>query len=342
MHADPSGAAAFTARSDTPFGAAVSLLMLGGIWNAQAVPAGYGGPVTAFWLVVVLVAAAGYGLAACRRRTCPGLGIAGVVSFCLAALGLTPGTLAALRTGIAAWPGLALLRDGQQFIAPLALVIAIGLGAGVATLIAAAGRRQQSAAGPAVALGVLALLAPVFLLPGLAWGAAGRLHAVSYPADWLRARQIIDGDHHRGSVLLLPWAEYRRYHWNQGEAVFDPWPRLLARTMIWNDALQVGRMTVPAESERARQLTPLIDSDRSLTPALRATGVRYVVVDAGPLLRPALATARLPGLARLPGARVVLASRDLVVFRLPPPGRAVAAAPHVTVLDHDHAGYRPI
>ncbi len=87
--------------------------------------------------------------------------------------------------------------------------------------------------------------------------------------------------------------------------------------MIWNDALQVGRMTVAAESARARQLTPLIDSGRPLTPALRALGVRYVVIDAGPLLRPGLAAARLPALARLPGARVVLATRDLVVLRLP-------------------------
>ncbi|MGI9008140.1 MAG: hypothetical protein ACR2FU_18425, partial [Streptosporangiaceae bacterium] len=245
-----------------------------------------------------------------------------------------------LRAGIAAWPGLAVLRDGQQFIAPLALVIAIGLGAGVAALLAAASPadssetrrvaaaddppatgRQRGAPGPAVALGVIALLAPVFLLPGLAWGAAGRLQAVQYPADWLKARQLIDGDHQHGTAVLLPWAEYRRYPWNHGEAVFDPWPRLLARTMIWNDALRVGRMTVPAESERARQLTPLIDSRRPLTPGLRAFGVRYVVVDAGPLLRPGLAVRRLPGLARLPGARVVLASRDLVVFRLPPPRR---------------------
>ena len=328
VHADPIGAVAFAARADTPFGAAVSLLLLGGIWNAHAVPAGYGGAVTAFWLAAVLTALAGYVIVARRRRICPGLGIAGTASLCLAALGLIPATRAVLRAGIAAWPGLALMRDGQQFVAPLALVIAIGLGAGVAALLVAArlqlgaGDRaagQKSAAGPAAALGVLALLAPVFLLPGLAWGAAGRLQAVQYPADWLRARQVIDGDHHAGSALLLPWGQYRLFGWNQGEVVFDPWPRLLSRPMIWNDALQVGRMTVAAESERARQLTPIVDSRRPLTGPLRAIGVRYVIVDAGPLLRPGLPASRLPALARLPGASVVFASRDLVVFRLPPP-----------------------
>ena len=77
-------------------------------------------------------------------------------------------------------------------------------------------------------------------------------------------------------------------------------------------------MTVAAESERARRLGPVITSGRSLTPALAAAGFRYVIVDAGPLLRFGRARrAALPRLARLPGAQVVLASPDLVVFRLP-------------------------
>jgi hypothetical protein len=42
--------------------------------------------------------------------------------------------------------------------------------------------------------------------------------------------------------------------------------------------------------------------------------VRYVVVDAGPLL--GSARGDLAAAARLPGARLVMASRDLVVFRL--------------------------
>jgi hypothetical protein len=75
---------------------------------------------------------------------------------------------------------------------------------------------------------------------------------------------------------------------------------------------------VPAESERARQLTPVISSRGPLTAALTAAGVRYVVVDAGPLLRPGQQHhGHLAALARLPGAQVVIASPDLVLFRLP-------------------------
>ncbi len=326
VHADPNGAAAFAARADTPFGALGSLLMLGGIWNAEAVPAGYGGAASACWLAVVVLAGAGYLVAARSRRISPGAGVAAVAGFCIAAVGLTAPTLTALRAAIGFWPGFAVLRDGQQFVAPTALALAIGLGAGVGALMEAARapggsrliRGTQSAAGPVVTLGVLALAAPVILLPGLAWGAVGRLQAVHYPADWIRARQLIDGDRHAGSALLLPWAQYRRYPWNHGEAVFDPWPRLLARPMIWNDALQVGRTTVAAESERARQLSPVIDSAGPMTSALARAGVRYVVIDAGPLLRrDRQDPGRLAVLARLPGAQVVLASPDLVVLRLP-------------------------
>jgi hypothetical protein len=325
VHADPSGVAAFAARADTSFGALGSLLLLGGIWNAQAVPAGYAGPAAICWLAVMVLAGAGYVTAARTRRICPGGGIAAVAGLLIASLGLTGPTMALLRAAISFWPGFALLRDGQQFVAPLALAAAVGLGAGVATLILASrepGRSKlirgtEPATGPAFALGILALVAPVLLLPGLAWGAAGRLQAVQYPADWLRARHIIEADRLHGSVLLLPWAEYRRYPWNHGEAVFDPWPRFVARPVIWNDALRVGRTSVPAESERTRALTPVIRSRGPLTAALTAAGVRYVVVDAGPLLRPGQPHGHLAALARLPRAQVVIASADLVLFRLP-------------------------
>jgi hypothetical protein len=160
----------------------------------------------------------------------------------------------------------------------------------------------------------------VLLLPGLAWGAAGRLQAVQYPADWLRARQIIDGDRQAGSVLLLPWAQYRRYGWNNGEAVFDPWPRLLARAMIWNDALQVGTLAVASESPQARLLGPVITSGQPLTVPLRTAGIRYVLLDSGPLLGER--GPRLAALARLPGAQVLLASGDLILFRLPSSGHS--------------------
>jgi hypothetical protein len=329
VHTDPSGVKAFAARADTPFGRMGSLLMLGGIWNADTVPAGYGGIASAAWLLVVLVAVAGYVLIARSQRLCPGLGVAAIAGLAIAAIGVTGPSRAALRDLIAIWPGFAVLRDGQQYLAPLALAEAVGLGAVVAWVMGelkagidtepASGRGGEISRAAAVraasALGVMAAIAPVVLLPGLAWGAAGRLQSVQYPSDWLRARQIIDGSPRPGAVVLLPWAAYRRSPWNGRRAVLDPWPRLLHRTVIWNDALQVGHMTVAAEDPAARRLDPIMSAAGPLTAALRASGVRYVILDAGALL--GRRGPRLAAEARLPGASVLLASDDLILYQLP-------------------------
>jgi hypothetical protein len=313
VRADPAAVNLFAAGADTPFGSLGSLLLLSGIWNAQAIPAGYGGLATVGWLLVVAAAGAGYLLRARPMRLCPGLGPAGLIGLAVAALGVTSPGRAALRELIAAWAGFAVLRDGQQYVAALALVEAIGLGAGVAWVLRDVGASADTRRARA-ALGALAVLAPVLLLPGLAWGAAGRLHAVQYPADWLAARRQIDSDPRPGTVLVLPWAQYRRYPWNGGEAVFDPWSRLLARDVIENDALTVGNQTVGQESAASIRLNRLIGQAGPLTGRLQAAGVRYVVIDAGPLLGGA--PAGLAAAARLPGARLVTDSRDLVVFLL--------------------------
>ena len=156
VHADPAGAAAFAARADTPFGALGSLLMLGGVWNAQAVPPGYGGASSVCWLIVVLAAVAGYVLVARPRRIAAGLGVAAVVGYCVAAIGTWSVSLAVLKDAISFWPGFALLRDGQQFIAPLVLAASIGLAAGVAAVIGAAQERtgpRRGSIGPSGAAG---------------------------------------------------------------------------------------------------------------------------------------------------------------------------------------------
>jgi hypothetical protein len=316
VHTDARGVDVFAARADTPFGRLGSLVVLSGIWNAQTVPRGYGGGGSVVWLLVVAAALGGYLLLARARRVAPGLGVAALAGLVIAAIGVTSPGRAVLRDLVTAWAGFAVLRDGQQFVAPLALAEAVGLGALVAWIVAGA---QRQASRATAALAAMAVLAPVVLLPGMAWGLAGRLRPVAYPADWLRARQVIDGDPAPGSVLLLPWAAYRRYPWNGGEAVYDPWSRLLGREVISNDGLQVGNLTLTQESADSIRLNRIVTARGPLTGALRAAGVRYVVVDAGPLLGQ---PGQLPGpglaaRARLPGAQVVMAGRDLVVFRLP-------------------------
>ena len=179
-------------------------------------------------------------------------------------------------------------------------------------------------------IAVLLLLAPVLLLPGLAWGAAGRLRPVWYPPEWLNAARLIDGSRGTGKVLLLPWTAYRRPAWNGGRALLDPWPRLLSRQVIWNDGPQVGNVQMMADDPAARRLNAVIAAPGPLTPALKAAGVRFVIADGGPggfAGAPAsggTGNGGVPGLAgRLPGATVVATAPGLVVYRLPsgPAGR---------------------
>jgi hypothetical protein len=311
VYVDPRGVAAFAARADTPFGSAGSLLMLGGAWNAQTVPAGYGGAWSALWLAVVIVALLGY-LLSVRLSRWPGLGVAALAGLLIACIGVTAPGRDLLRAVTGAWPGAAVLRDAQQFVAPLALAEAAGFGVVVARAMNpgsfGTNRMRAPTSGrdrTGVALAVLALLAPVLLLPGLAWGAAGRLRPAWYPAGWLAAARVIDASPARGAVLLLPWETYRRPAWNHGGAVFDPWSKLLARPVIWNDGTRVGDIGLAPDDPRARRLDSAIRGGGPLTAALKTAGVRFVVDDTdGP--RP-----------RLPGAVLVVDQPGLTVYRLP-------------------------
>ncbi|MGH3283412.1 MAG: hypothetical protein ACRDPD_01785 [Streptosporangiaceae bacterium] len=359
VYVDPASVAAFAARADTPFGSIGSLLMLGGAWNAQTVPQAYGGPWSALWLAMVIVALATYPVLARRQRRWPGLGPAAVAGLVIAALGVTAPGRDLLRSLIAAWPAFAVLRDAQQFVAPLALLESLGLGLAVAAALnpspsrrtalnpkrsalahqagtasdrpapplpadppeiasdrparadpagTAAGRSARADLAGSL-LGVVALLAPVLLLPGLAWGAAGRLRPAWYPATWLSAAQTLDASPASGSVLLLPWATYRTPPWNHGEVVLDPWTRLLSRPLIWNDGTQVGPVALAPDDPRACSLNRAIDGAGPLTATLRAAGVRFVLDDAdGP---------RSPVAARLPGSIMIINLPGLTVYQLP-------------------------
>jgi hypothetical protein len=311
VYVDPASVAAFAARADTPFGSIGSLLMLGGAWNAQTVPKAYGGAWSALWLAVVIAGLAGYLALARRENRWPGLGVAALAGLVLAGIGVTAAGRDLLRSLIGAWPGFAVLRDGQQFVAPLALAEAAGLGCAVGWVLTPRTSRGRADAAGAI-LGVLAILAPVLLLPGLAWGAAGRLRPVAYPPGWLAAARLIDASPARGEVLILPWETYRTPYWNHGEVVLDPWSRLLSRPVIWNDGTRVGDVELAPDDPRARRLDGVIRGTGPLTAALGAAGVTFVVDDAD---GPGPQNQQVG--ARLPGAVVVVDQPGLVVYQLP-------------------------
>lgn len=318
---DSAGVDLFAARADTPFGALGSLISLGGIWNAEVVPPGYGAwagaagrlalsiaAIVAFWLAVrgarrgVRLGLRDQDWAAFRGLALPAAG-----GLAIAALGITEPGRWLLGGLIGLWPGFGALRDAQLYVAPLALVQAVGLGLGVAAL-ARTGRAGE--------LGVLIAIAPIAVLPTLAWGISGRLDTVEYPGDWDRARTIIDGDPAPGRVLALPWGAYRRFGWNAERTVLDPLPRTLARRVVWNDGLRVGTRALAMEDPLARTVDGLIRAPGSLTAPLAEAGYRYVVLEK--VDQPETAGYR----QRLAGARPVLDGSDLLVFQVPRAARA--------------------
>jgi hypothetical protein len=144
----------FAARADTPFGTIGSLLLLGGVWNGETVPSGYGMAVTAtIWLVVVVVALLAYGKWCREPAWRRGLAVAAAIGFVVAALGAV--AAGALEAVIDLWPGFAVLRDGQQYVAPLAVLVAVGFGT--------AADQAAEARWPGVAAAAIAV--PVLLLP---------------------------------------------------------------------------------------------------------------------------------------------------------------------------------
>ncbi|MCY9785518.1 hypothetical protein KIK06_16655 [Nocardiopsis sp. EMB25] len=321
---DPAGVAAFAARPDTPFGVLGSLFLLGGVWNSGAVPAGYGEPVTAtLRLVLCLVALAGW--VWWLRRERPefgfGLSVAAGVGFGIALLGATEAGRAALSWLIGFWPGFGPLRDGQLYVAPLALVQALGLGAAVGWLA-----RPRSGARAAWRLGaaVFAAFLPLVVLPGLVWGAGGRLVPVDYPRAWIEARDAVAADDRPGAVLVLPWSAYRGLDWS-GEpvVVLDPATKLFDRRTLWNDDLRIGTpdggtVVVTGEDTRAREVGRALDMDpatglpgigdpEELTGLLGGLGVRYVVASA-PIDNEFL--------LRAPGVSAVVEGPDMSLFRV--------------------------
>lgn len=314
LPATTEGVTAFAARADTPLGLLGSLLQLGGIWNADAVPAGRGAaglvPVS-----LLLLAGAAVGVVLLlrgrvvllSRPVAVGLVVAAGLALLVAVAGATPGLRDLLRATVERVPAAGLLRDGQRYLGPLAVLEAVALGLAAQAL-------TERLAGPAVRRGfaVLAAAVPVLLLPGLANGVGDRVHPVRYPGSWERARAEVAADRAPGALLALPWSAYRTPAWNGRRTVLDPATKAFGRRVIADDRLRVGGIVVPGEDPLAARLTPAVEGSGPLVPAAAAAGVRWVLVERD------VPAARVVEL-RLRGAEPVLDAPELSLWRVPDP-----------------------
>lgn len=265
--ADESGVAAFAARAEPGLGTLGSLASLGGIWNAEAVPASR---TTLFALasalVLLAVVALGVPLLIRRRTTVPLLVIAGAAVLMPALMATGPG-LALLESVTAAVPGLGVLRDGQKWVALAVPGYTLAGAAAVVTL------RPRI---PAVATAALCCAALVATLPDLAWGVGGRVSPVRYPPGWAATAAVINADPR--PVAVLPVDSMRRFAWAGDAPVLDPLPRWVRADVLSTGDLTISGHTVFGEGARAREVQRLLVSgaDRE---RLAAAGVGWVVVE---------------------------------------------------------------
>jgi hypothetical protein len=330
------GVTAFSARTESWGTPVLSLLGLGGIWNADTTPASRSNPlVPVLTLLTVAIALFGLRALAARWGIAPtrALVLLGAFGVLLGALGSLPLGADLLTWMVREIPGGGLLRDGQKWVAWWALPLALGFALGVERLAgsrtatdrqAAAPRRgptERRAAGPRRAILIAAVLLPVAMLPDLAWAGFGRLGTASYPADWLTVRGIIVDDPRPGDVLTFPLSPFRRFAWNAGRTQLDPAPRVLSRTTVVDDTLSVDRRTIPGEDERSRRIRGSLND-------LGGQGIGWVLVEKG-----------TPGRTDLPALERIFDGEWLTLYRVPGPisPDSYPTAPRAPVLAADIA-----
>jgi len=277
---DSAGVSAFATRGEGDLPPLLTLLGLGGIWNAEVVPASrLAWPGLAALLVVVSLCA--LGLARWRADVDTADRRALVVAAAAGLVVALAGSVAPEQVGwfVAHVPGVGLVRDGARFVALLAPLLATLFGVGVAAVGAAMPGRHV---GVAVATGLV--LSPVALLPDAALGLSGQLRPVPFPSEFDTARQALEARREagrNGDLLVLPFSSYRRPSWNHERRTLDPLGRYFPVNYLASDTLVVSGRSIAGEDPRARRLTPLLVSLRGedLESALRDEGIAWVVVD---------------------------------------------------------------
>jgi hypothetical protein len=267
---DPAGVAAFASRADTPLGVLGSVATLGGIWNSAMWPAERANPVVAIVTLLLMLVCVAVGLLPLRRAwgaTADAVVVTSVAALLLSVAAALPLLDAPMRHLVTDVPGGGLFRDGQKFVTPVALLIAVC--AGLAVEQAARHAREGA---------WLLAFAPLVLLPSLAWGAHGRLDPADYPPEWQALRgavsaRLVPGE----SAAVLPFTYYRRFGWNHDRIVLDPMPRWLDAPVLVNDDLPLSSGTIRGEDSSAARIRVALQKGSPLGPALVAEHVGLVV-----------------------------------------------------------------
>lgn len=297
----------FAIRPEPGLGRTVTALSLGGIWNADAVPASRqsGWAALASLILLTVVAVGLWRLWGTRRRTAPGperrlvttaAGLAGIGMLLILVASSPPGlrVLVWLNESVA---GGGLLRDTTKFAMLAVPLIALATAACVEAL------RRWVPTGFAFGVAALAIVAP---LPDLAWGVGGQITPVTYPTEWRVIADRIGSDD--GAVALWPGDTVRRFDFTTGPSL-DPTARMVRATVVESGELSVDGVVVDPSSRWATDVHRTLSSGGDLRPL----GVGWV-----------LASRPVPGFeGRAPAFR----GPTLTLYRIDGPRAQVGATP---------------
>jgi len=309
VSSDPREVEAFAARADTPLGLLGSVATLGGVWSRYAVPPERERLPVAL-VALALAAVAVWGFVRIRSRwpsaAWCGLLVGAVLGTAAAVIPTWPPGERLMTSLVGHVPIVGAVRDTTRLLAPLALLQAVGIGMAVESLTVV--RRRVPAA--------LITLAPVAVVPGLAWGLAHQLRTVEYPAEWAAVRAVAAADPIPGKVLSLPWSSFRAYRWADSVPVLDPAPRAFRRPVLSDQDVLVGRERIRGESREADLVAAAIRAPGDPVPGLSRLGIRYVLIQTDQ-----------PGAdqiqARFSGAETALQGPTLTLLRLPTGGPSI-------------------
>ena len=271
---------AFSANAETPLGVLGSVLTLGGVWDPEAYVPGRDNVLVAIVaLLLTLVGVAGAALAARHwdTGTVGAIAVLAGVGVVVALLGGVEATRSVIETLADDVPGGAVLADGHVWLAPLALLIAIGLGAIAGLAARTAGER----AGPGLVAvaGVVAVAVPIALMPSFALGLDGELDDARYPGDWWTVRQVLD-DRDAAGTLVLPFDGQREFDWNADRWSLEPARTYFPGNIVIEDQREVGGVTVPGTDPRAEAIREALEgSPEDFLAVLSDQGIDTVIIE---------------------------------------------------------------
>lgn len=327
---DSAGISAFAARGEGPLGSLgtfFSLISLGGIWNADVVPASRSSFFIFFALALQLVLL-GIGVWRFRRSKTRRLVYLWTGGALFATLIVTFFSYP-FGTQVAVWlvehiPGAGLFRDTQKWIALMMPIYAV-LMSGCARTVYEFSYRHKVFGTRVDTRGAIALLCMliIVMLPDAPLATGKHLQPVIYSSSWNEIIKAVEGSN--GDMAVLPAGQLRVFDHAENRPVLDPAPRLVPVEVLNADDLPVqmtrtldgqdehNTVVVRGENLRAHHVEQAL-LQGAPAGVLASLGVRWVLIES-------VVAPKVPDTLEfrntLRGLEPVVTAPDLTLYRVP-------------------------